>query len=258
MLLLDYSVTEKKRGKIKGNSTRARSTVQKSKIIKQLPASPKPQKNRGNKKMKTPEKKQNSILLEYLYINNFSGFYNSIWLNEYSFYDANEYFETDGLDYDLNFKEYTKDIADNFFERYSKEIINLFDPNLIELSFNCLHLPKYYNYETDTIFYNINILDIERFNINLLELIEKNYTELKNLIQNKFTPRDGYLYLLSNNIEDWKKRIKNNSLLDSHLSYLIDFLIYIENNDIESDICEYLCGNGYNIESYMFEVKQAV
>ena len=193
-----------------------------------------------------------------LSVRNFSGFYETIWYNSDSLYYAADYFETPGVEYDINFAEYTADVARAFFDAYETEILNLFPEGLINLDFAGLYSPKYYNFETDEILYNLTINDPETFKIHLLQLIEEHREKLTAYIKKRFSNRSGFISFYSSKLEDWEDTIKEDEAGSVEFSVLIDFFILENDPEIEYTIYEYLNGNGYNIENFAFPEPESL
>ena len=85
---------------------------------------------------------------------------------------------------------------------YSEDYINAIDNRICldvdcTLTFKELHSPKFYNYTTDTITATITR---EGFT-SLLDAVKM--TDLKELINDKFTSREGFISNYSNRLVDW-------------------------------------------------------
>jgi hypothetical protein len=120
----------------------------------------------------------------------FSGFYESIhgaqFDNEIEQYLEENDKTSDDIDYTCDFKA------------YSKEYVNQLNSEIdLNLEFESLESPKYYNYSTDRIFCNINSADIEK----LAEY--RNKPIFAELIKSRFTSRDGFSSFYSNEVADW-------------------------------------------------------
>lgn len=149
----------------------------------------------------------------------FSGFYETCWSqaiddeeSHYAEYYANEMQEeiADYLrlsesevseilfrvtDYKIAYSRFAKAYAD----AYNKWISEALGWNL-GLEFESLDSPREYNFCTDRIFCYIPLESVKRlFAISAKE----DHNQLKEVIRERFTSRDGFISFYSNNLEEW-------------------------------------------------------
>ena len=144
---------------------------------------------------------------------NFEGFDYSWIDSEFDVLAQNESeYYADELDLSDEKKEEIKD--DYFSQNYDElqvEICKTYIPHYFEAiedeidfelnaSFESLTSPKYYNFETDRLFVEIDDIKITM----LMNWIFNNKLEkLKEVVKDRFTRRDGYIPNYSNDLETW-------------------------------------------------------
>tara|TARA_B100000424_G_scaffold82317_1_gene61676 strand:- start:7 stop:678 length:672 start_codon:yes stop_codon:yes gene_type:complete len=146
-------------------------------------------------------------------IPNFEGFYCS-WLDSEmdnvaqmeSEYYAEEYNLSDEKKEEIkddyfsqNYDELQVEICKTYIPHYFEAIEDEIDFEL-NASFESLTSPKYYNFETDRLFVEIDDIKITM----LMNWIFNNKLEkLKEVVKDRFTRRDGYIPNYSNDLETW-------------------------------------------------------
>ena len=146
-------------------------------------------------------------------IPNFEGFYCS-WLDSEmdnvaqmeSEYYAKEYNLSDEKKEEIkddyfsqNYDELQVEICKTYIPHYFEAIEDEIDFEL-NASFESLTSPKYYNFETDRLFVEIDDIKITM----LMNWIFNNKLEkLKEVVKDRFTRRDGYIPNYSNDLETW-------------------------------------------------------
>lgn len=144
------------------------------------------------------------------YLPFFPGFYESILLNSDTAYNAIQeecnYLREEGLNpdpdkYDFNYKQYQEDICNAFVDAFRG-----YKPDFVEdVQFTGLYSPRYYNYDTDRIYCNLELSDdweeITR------EFIRTNYETLRARIAKEWRSYDGFISFISDNIRDWENKL---------------------------------------------------
>ena len=130
----------------------------------------------------------------------FSGFYNS--LHDCALDDAVEYMfaDQDGCSYNHKLARRVYDGCNwrGVREAYAKDYAESFAHEFgIELTFDSLDSPRFYNFTTDRIFCNLPINEAERL------LDELPYGALDDVAKDQFTSRDGFSSFYSPKVEDW-------------------------------------------------------
>ena len=180
----------------------------------------------------------------------FYGFYESIYLNyeEISYYEIEDLAELETrlnqelennfyIVYDWNDQEraeYFNNVGVTFMDNM-KYLINYYIPEdmqqkdyyELEIEYQGVYSPKYYNYTTDKIYYKI-------------KTNEKTMQELKKYILNlqgaeqyifkRFKSYDGFISFLSNDIDYWKT--EPIEIDEKYIGALIDMLLKLNDEDI--------------------------
>jgi hypothetical protein len=192
-----------------------------------------------------------------LALESFTGFYESIYSQE-----IDEYIESD-----LNMRGwlYEETNIKIDFEELAKRIVkatielDFFDEFdfISNVEYSDLYQPKYYNFQTDRIFFNCDF-DLTQFKAFLLDLEEYDIDLIEDLVETKHTSCDGFISFHSNDWESWKKDIFNCTELDKDLKYKIGFIIGIlmdyyndfDNYSFDNHIHEKLSLNGSYYDCY--------
>lgn len=129
----------------------------------------------------------------------FSGFYNSIHDEELD-RALDDIFQNDNGDIYTSLRDKAFDSMNwkNVHTEYAKKYTKGFATNFeIDLAFSELSSPKYYNFETDRIFCDIEFSEVER----VFGLTNK--IQLEKLIKENFTSYDGFHSFYSNELSTW-------------------------------------------------------
>ena len=175
----------------------------------------------------------------------FPGFYESLIDPRYlqdNYFDGYEskkqYIEKYGIDFspddiEVDYDSYTKDVCKLFVDNFKED-----NPDWItSMEFQEMTSPAYYNFETDKIFVDIEVVD--NYKEHLLNFLNKYYNKSKEYIKKYHSSRDGYISFMDNDIELWIEDIKNNDKVDErNLSEILKMYILFEvlpgNRDIYS------------------------
>lgn len=148
------------------------------------------------------------------------------------------------------------------YEAYAKHYTEYFaDQYQLQITFKDLVSPKYYNFETDRIFVDIEESEIKR----LYGLVDK--TELEQLIKERFTSYDGFISHYPNSLEKWPE-LENwdhnhiGTLIGAYIlqhenyseNFEADYAIYSECS--QSLISEFIPEKYWKITSYLYERTQ--
>lgn len=167
----------------------------------------------------------------------FHGFYNTIFDLVDNEYDACNYFaETTGVnlsedDYTFDNKEFMKDVCDAFIDCFTAYM-----PKFIEkVEYDELVSPREYNFETDRIFANMTFNDNWK-NV-MKDYFVKYHIPIGKMIKEYHTSYDGFFSYMSNNIDDWYKKLfddEDTLYLEYFLKYMI-IIDYIKDNVRKED-----------------------
>ena len=146
-------------------------------------------------------------------IPNFEGFYCS-WIDDEINHIARSEAEYYAEEYDLS-EDKQQEIEESYctqnYDKLEVEICKTYIPHYFEAiedeidfqlnaSFESLTSPRFYNFETDRLFVEIDDIKITM----LMNWIFNNKLErLKEVVRDRFTPRSGYIPNYSNDLEAW-------------------------------------------------------
>lgn len=150
----------------------------------------------------------------------------------------------------------------SIFHKFTQLYIESFNELLsdyeleIELKYNSLESPKFYNFETDRLFCDITEKEAKKL-FNIVTDNGNNFEHLAKTIESRFTSYDGFISHYSNNLDDWlEKPFKEwdcnelGTLLESFISQ------FVEDND--SDELNYLqYGSNYayeDLDNYIIDL----
>jgi hypothetical protein len=125
-------------------------------------------------------------------------------------------------------------LREAYAQKYTKEFA--YEAS-IDMTFDSMTSPKYYNFETDRIFCNIELSEVKRIS----SLVKRD--TLAKVIKDSFTSYDGFHSFYDNKLENWDTDFSNwdcneiGALIDA---YIID---NFDNPNIEYSVIE-------NIEVY--------
>ena len=146
-------------------------------------------------------------------IPNFEGFYCS-WLDEEIDHIANLEAEYYAEEYDLS-EDKQQEIEESYctqnYDKLEVEICKTYIPYYFEAiedeigfelnaSFESLTSPRFYNFETDRLFVEI---DDTKITMLMNWIFNNKLKKLKEVIKDRFTRRDGYIPHYSNSLEEW-------------------------------------------------------
>ena len=146
-------------------------------------------------------------------IPNFEGFYCS-WLDEEINHIARCEAEYFAEEYDLS-EDKQQEIEESYctqnYHNLEVEICKTYIPHYFEAiedkigfelnaSFESLTSPKYYNFETDRLFVEI---DTDKIILLMSWICNNQFEKLRQVIESRFTSRDGYIPHYSNSLEEW-------------------------------------------------------
>jgi len=173
----------------------------------------------------------------------FSGFYNSLW--------DNNFYEDDEIDYstmEFDFKSYGLDVSKAFTSEIETLLQKTFK-GVVSLDFKELVSPREYNFTIDKIYANLNV-NYDMFWEHFLTLIEKHKDNVKLQISEVWSSRSGFMSFLSTDLDTWLSDIEN----EGELGWLMGILFELETedsgHDIEERIFETLSSNGYIENAY--------
>ncbi len=130
-------------------------------------------------------------------------------------------------------QRYKTEVCQSFINEYIEKLEELIPNNIQEkdnylfnIEFLAILSPKYYNYSTDTIMYELET------NKETLQNLKEYTLQLPNAeeyIHKKYTSRDGYTSFLENDIQYWKRNEIESQ--ENYLGALLDMLIQLLTDD---------------------------
>lgn len=178
----------------------------------------------------------------------FNGFYNSIFEadgedSEIDYInDEREKIDLESITYDdceWDYKEYNERVSKKCVEVIADELSDLLGD--MNITFESLQSPKYYNYYTDSI--NIEI-EMEGLDV-ILAYLEKNCEKFADYIFGNYSSYDGFMSFMSNNSDVWIEDINNGEDLSHRLGAVLNFILRNEGYTTED------LYNGLDEENYI-------
>ena len=155
------------------------------------------------------------------YLPLFSGFYGSVW-DDVDFYGEDEYYQLpEGTYFEdmVDWETYHKTIARKMCEFVEDEL----RPFVSEITFDRISSPKYYNFENDAIYIDVEF-DVETVENYLLA----NNNAFDDYLEERYTSRDGFTSFFSNSCKAWFGVWHE----DNHMvGAVLDFIL--RNEDVE-------------------------
>ena len=193
----------------------------------------------------------------------FCGFYESPLYNcdtlywetygdELDFY--RERFEDDTLeqdDLDIDFDRYKEDVCKTFIDAF----FNLCEcPDFIEgMDFSEMTSPRYYNFETDKLYANVNLAEDWRDKVK--EFMDKNKEMLTKRISEDWTSRDGFWSYMDNTFDYWYNEFQKDEPDERYISSIIQYMMEdADKNVYDHVICDTL-ENVY-LDEYIINTKE--
>jgi hypothetical protein len=151
----------------------------------------------------------------------FTGFYGSIW-DDVDFYGEDEYYKLpEGTYFEdmVDWETYHETIAKKMCEFVEEEL----RPFVSDITFERIASPKYYNFENDAIY-----IDVEFDYLKVYRYLLANFQTFDRYIADRYTSRDGFISYHSIDPFDWLDEFTN----DEHkLGAVMDFIL--RNEEVE-------------------------
>lgn len=162
-------------------------------------------------------------------LQSFSGFNNSVYLNNESLSDCVEDFavnigcELNEEDFEIDTKQLMHDIAETY-TIYMDTLYKKVFGDGVSLSFNKVESPSDYTYNNDVIVAALMVDKPEEFYAKVRSLMRENSDTITPMIRKNHTSRDGYFSKLSPDINEWLK----GGVLEAnnhYLEYAMDYIV---------------------------------
>lgn len=193
----------------------------------------------------------------------FCGFYESPLYNSDTLYwetteDEMEYwrdrFDDETLtadDLDIDFPRFKKECA----EAYMYAFFNNADcPDFIKsMEFSEVVSPRYYNFETDKLFVNVEFEEDWRDKIK--SFMDDNKEWLTERIREDWTSRDGFASFMDNTYNGWYEELQKDDADERYIGVMIGYIMEVANKDIYDDLITDTLEDFY-ISEYIFNTKE--
>lgn len=130
----------------------------------------------------------------------FPGFYGTIYeadeSNEIYSYNQENGTDLNYDDFEWDYEDYQDRIARAFVESFEREFKSVVPD--VEITFENVVSPKYYNFANDS----INI-EVEMNFLKFMTMVGHNKENIREYIREKYTSRSGFISHHSNDVEDW-------------------------------------------------------
>ena len=194
-------------------------------------------------------------------LQSFVGFYDSIWEPDTEiYYECERTGQEEDVDFTFDYKQYQNDICKAYtevWESWMQEFIS----DDIELEFVEVHSPQFYNYENDSCHVKIHFTQAAEDAI--IAKIEKHRELFAKWIKENHTSRDGFISYLSNDIDQWPRRLfdDDETFQPAYLFCMLYYIVKAEYMSIgETESLEYeACGRiriDISVTSYMKDIKK--
>lgn len=193
----------------------------------------------------------------------FCGFYESPLYNSDILYwetteDDMEYwrelFEDETLtadDLDIDFPRFKEECAKAYMEAFFN---NADCPKFIKnMEFSELVSPRYYNYETDKLYVNVEFEEDWRDKVKTF--MEENKEWLTKRIGEDWTSYDGFTSFMSNNYDDWRKEFQKDDVDERYICTMIGYMMLLVNDSIYNDLITDTLESFYIME-YIINTKE--
>ena len=140
-----------------------------------------------------------------------------------------------------DFNKYKIDVAQKFMEIYVDKLIETLPDEIVEdndFKFEIIEdsvwvsSPKYYNYETDKCYCEVDT------NNETLQMIKEYVLDLKGVKEyliNHFTSYDGFISFISNDLDYWKS-LSVEEYKDNMVIALLDMMLKLDDDEVFDDI----------------------
>lgn len=135
-------------------------------------------------------------------------------------------------DFQTNHDEIKKDVG----EHYCKEIQQIVKDFCVDIKFQCVYSPKFYNFSNDSINceYTISQDNISK----IIDYIKSNKDDFSDYLRQNFTSRPGFISNHSNKYNDWIVKLESSEWVNFkfELGSIMGFIAINEENSSPGDI----------------------
>ena len=154
-------------------------------------------------------------------------------------------------DLDIDFPRFKEECAKAYMEAFFN---NVDCPKFVKsMEFSEIVSPRYYNYETDKLYVNVEFEDDWRDKVRTFMDANKDY--LTKRIREDWTSCDGFNSFMDNNYDDWYKEFQKDDVDERYICTMIGYMMLLANENIYNDlIIDTL--EGFYIGEYIINMKE--
>lgn len=193
----------------------------------------------------------------------FPGFYESELYNNDMFYNEvtnenlenyRDIFDDDSLtsnDLDIDFETYRKDCCEKYVDSFYEvcpEFVN-------EVNFAELVQPRYYNYDSDKLYVDIEFSDDWKEKI--ISFMVKNKEWLSEKIKADWSDRSGFLSLMDNDFQKWFEifKVGDNKVDARYISVILGYMLFKDNSEVRWSLSESVLESIY-LSNYIINIQE--
>lgn len=121
------------------------------------------------------------------------------------------------------------------------------------MEFSEIVSPRYYNYETDKLYVNVEFEDDWRDKVRTF--MNENKEWLTERIREEWTSCDGFNSFMDNNYDDWYKEFQKDDVDVRYIGVMIGYMMLLANNEIYYDLISDTL-EGFYIGEYIINTKE--
>lgn len=193
----------------------------------------------------------------------FCGFYESPLYNCDTLYwetteDEMEYwrdrFDDETLtadDLDIDFPRFKEECAKAYMDVFFN---NADCPDFIKsMEFSEIVSPRYYNFETDKLYVNVEFEEDWRDKVKTF--MDENKEWLTERIKEEWSSRDGFCSFMDNTYEGWYEELQKDDADERYIGVMIGYIMELVNKDIYDDLITDTLEDFY-VSEYIFNTKE--
>lgn len=193
----------------------------------------------------------------------FPGFYESALYNCDTLYwettdDEMEYwrdrFDDESLtadDLDIDFPRFKEECCKAYIDAFFN---NQLCPDFIEkMEYSDLTSPRYYNFETDKLYVNVELAEDWRDKVKTF--MEENKEWLTKRIKEDWTSRDGFCSFMDNTYDYWCDELQKDEPDVRYLGVIVTYMMEIEKDDVYEEIITDTLEDFY-VSEYIINLKE--
>lgn len=147
-----------------------------------------------------------------------------ILLNPNIFYEQ-ENLKDENEEKEFDFEDYQTKVCKLWVDE-----VNKICPDWLKFEYESLHSPKYYNFETDSIYTKTTVDTID---LMVFVCESKNYEKFNQYCIDNFTSRDGFISFFPNTADEFLDLLKDNNDDEKYYNHIIDFVVNLLNDEID-------------------------